>query len=133
MPTNESRKRFVRLCLGAGAFFALIVIACATVGTSMFFTERGKVKNYVEDSCLVRSASYKTISVCKLAQTGSRGTRQCYVPVWDVDYGRNGTKKAVIQGSGEHQYKQIEQATDKYRVSLDRSAANDHRWTDFFF
>ena len=109
-----------RLFLYTGCFFALVFVVCACTSIPMFFSERSKEKNYVEESCIVRSASYRIISRCKVSDTGTRQNRPCYVPVWNVDYGRNGTNKAVIEGTAASSYADVEPSTEKYRVSLNR-------------
>ena len=59
--------------------------------------------------------------------------RSCFVPVWNVDYKRNGTKKAVIEGlQQDSKGRFMEQKKEKYRVSLDRYVTSNPRWKDHF-
>jgi hypothetical protein len=116
MAESSSRPRLTKIVLGIGGLFSAIVIVCFSVGGSLYIQERSKAQSYVKDSCRVRSASYETIDRC--LQEGTKTTRYktCYVAVWHVEFGQNGTRREIIRSNSEYSYKYVEAKSEQYKV-----------------
>jgi hypothetical protein len=119
MATQTTKKKLGRIAFYIGCGFSLILVVCFVVGGPMYISERSKERHYAQELCFVRSASYRSMHRCKLTGGSDRTVRKCYVPIWQVTYGQNGTKKATMEGHGDAaNYKSVEAMTERYRVSI---------------
>lgn len=106
----------MNMLLSVVLLFFSVVITCFAVGGKYYIEERYKVRFYVKDNCLVRSATYETLAECVIVQTKSKRISKCYVAVWQVQVGQNGTFIEKIQSSAEHTYKYAQTIADQYKV-----------------
>ncbi len=116
MEESCPRPRLTKIVLGIGGFFSAIVIVCFSVGGPLYIQERYKAQSYVKDSCLVRSASYETVYKCIQETRRANSYGKCYVAVWHVEFGQNGTHRATIRSNAENSYRDVEAKSDRYKV-----------------
>ncbi len=116
MAESCPRPRLTKIVLGIGGFFSAIVIVCFSVGGPLYIQERSKAQSYVKDSCRVRSTSYQTIDRCIQSGVKTIRYKKCYVAVWQVEFGQNGTLRETIRGDGENSYKYVEAKFEQYKV-----------------
>jgi hypothetical protein len=117
METQTTKKKIGKIVFYTGCVFSLAAVVCLMVGGPMYYQERSKERRYVKELCFVQSSTYKTIERCKLTSGSDRHVGKCFLPVWQITYGQNGTRTATIQGDGEPNYWVAEAKSDKYRVS----------------
>jgi hypothetical protein len=108
--------RSAKIVLGIGLIFFVIVIICFSVGGPLYIQEHHRVKFYEKDSCRVRSASYETIRKCITDGTKTARYNKCYVPLWQVEFGQNGTRRETIRTDKENSYQNAETKSDQYKV-----------------
>jgi hypothetical protein len=116
MADSCPRPRLAKIVLGIGCFFLVITVVCFSVGGPLYIQERNKALLYAKDSCRVRSASYETLTRCIAVDTRAMRYKKCYVPLWQVEFGQNGTLRETIRGGGEDSYRDVEAKTDQYKV-----------------
>jgi hypothetical protein len=116
MADSCPRPQLTKIVLGIVFFFCGIVIICFGVGGSLYIQERNKVLSYAKDSCRVQSASYETVAKCIGPEPKAMRYEKCYVPVWHVELGRNGTLIETIRSDAVPSYKYIEAKSERYKV-----------------
>ncbi len=116
MAESSPRPRLTKIVLGIGGVFSVIVIVCFSVGGSLYIQERSKAQSYVKDSCRVRSVSYDTINRCIEEGTKTTRYKTCYVAIWHVEFGQNGTRRETIRSNSEDSSKQLEAKSEQYKV-----------------
>jgi len=116
MAESSSKPRLVKIVLGFVFVFFSITVVCLAVGGSLYFQEQSKVKSYVKDLCRVRSSTYDIMRNC--IEEGRRTVRykKCFVALWQVEFGQNGTQKGTIRSHVEESYRQIEIKSEQYKV-----------------
>ncbi|CAF3765620.1 unnamed protein product [Rotaria socialis] len=130
----SSMPRSVKIALGVGGFFSVVVVACLGVGGSLFFQERYKVLHYAEDSCRVTSASYDASLRCTENSKAGARRGKCYAPVWHVEFGQNGTRKGTIHGYVERSLDHVIVASDKYKVGSSYPCwYNTKKWSELIW
>lgn len=110
------RPRLAKIVLGIGAFFFVTAIVCLAVGGPLYVQERSKMQSYKKDFCRVRSVTYETIDKCIETRTRTMKYETCYVAVWHVELGQNGTRKEAVRGNGERSYQAMETKSQQYKV-----------------
>ena len=118
MAESSSRARLTKIVLGIAVFFCAIVIVCFSVGGPLYIQERTKTQSYIKDSCRVLSTSYETIEKCNDYGTKSTKYRRCFIAIWHVQFGQNGTRTEQIRSSGEKSYQHVEAKFEQFKVCI---------------
>lgn len=126
-----SRPRLVKIMLGITCVLAMAAIACIAVGVPLYFQERSKTISYVKDSCRVQSTSYEAINNCHVGNTRRIVYETCFVALWYVQLGQNGTHKGIIRADAERSLLLMQAKSDQYKVCSAQSLLLKNRTTIF--
>jgi hypothetical protein len=128
MAKQRTKTRMSKIAFLSGCFFILALVVSFMAGASLYMQEHPKQKLYKEDLCRVRDTSFNTVQHCSL-ESKYLGKR-CYIPVWEVNYSQNGTKRAIIKGLPEKFYLAAASKIKEYEVSITSNISSSAKIKD---